>query len=85
MEEKRPFSSEEIAEIVRGIAAPDWTQIELLRKLPIERRIIPAMRARSFAMATYRANLRRRYPDLSSSEINMKVLAHFTEVCLPRA
>jgi hypothetical protein len=84
MTQKRSLTDEQIAEIVQGIAAPDWTQIELLRNLPAERRIVPAMRARAFAMATYRANLRRRYPDLSSSEINMKVLAHFTEVRLQR-
>ncbi len=84
MNENRSLTDEQIAEVARGIAAPDWVQIELLRRLPAERRIIPAMRARAFAMATYRANLRRRYPDLSSSEINMKVLAHFTEVRLQR-
>jgi hypothetical protein len=82
--EKRSLTDDEIAEIVRGIAAPDWRQIELLRNLPAERRIIPAMRAQAFALSTYRATLKKRYPDLSSAELNMRVLQHFTEVRLPR-
>ncbi|MFO7585125.1 MAG: hypothetical protein R6W69_10380 [Anaerolineales bacterium] len=84
MSEKRWMSNIEIMEMIKGISDPDWTQIELIRSLPIERRIIPAMRAKAFAMSTYRANLRRRYPNLSHSDLNMAVLKHFTEVRLPR-
>jgi hypothetical protein len=84
MSEKRLMTKKEIIEMVNGIPEPDWTQIELIRNLPVARRIIPAMRAKAFAMSTYRANLRRRYPNLSHSDLNMAVLKHFTEVRLPR-
>jgi len=84
MNEQRSLTDEQIAEIVRGVAAPDWKQFELLRRLPPERRILPAMRARSFAMATYRLALEKRYPDLSLTEMNIKVLEHFTELRLSR-
>ncbi|MBM3144100.1 MAG: hypothetical protein FJ010_03840 [Chloroflexi bacterium] len=70
----------EIKKIVDGLAPVDWLQIELLRNLPLERRIIPSLRAREFAMAAYRGTLKERYPGLSRSELNMKVLAHFTPV-----
>lgn len=83
MSKKRLMTKKEIIEMVNSIPEPDWTQIELIRSLPVERRIIPAMRAKAFAMSTYRANLRRRYPNLSHSDLNMAVLKHFTEVRLP--
>ena len=71
------------AAIVRGLDPADWVQIDLLRRLPPEKRIIPAMRAQAFAMSTFKLTLKSRYPDLSESELNMKVLRHFTTVRMP--
>jgi len=36
------------------------------------------MQAQAFARAALRGTLRRRFPELSQPELNMKVLAHFT-------
>lgn len=71
------------AAIVRGLDPADWVQIDLLKKLPPEKRIIPALRAQAFAMSTFRLTLESRYPNLSRSEISMKVLKHFTTVRMP--
>ena len=77
------MSDIDTAAIVRGLDPADWVQIELLRSLPPEKRIIPAMRAQAFAMSTFKLTLKSRYPDLSESELNMKVLRHFTTVRMP--
>ncbi len=73
------------AAIVRGLDQADWVQIELLKGLPPEKRVIPAMRAQSFAMSTFRLTLEKRYPNLSREEISIKLLEHFTTVRLPKA
>ena len=72
-----------ISAIVRGLPPVDWVQVKLIANLPPARRIVPGLRAQAFAMAALRGTLRKRYPDLSRSELNMKVLAHFTPVRLP--
>ena len=73
----------DIAAIVRGLDPADWVQIDLLKKLPPEKRIIPAMRAQAFIMSTFKITLKKRYPNLSDSELNMKTLRHFTTVRIP--
>ena len=79
------MSEVDTAAIVRGLDPADWVQIKLLRSLPPEKRIIPAMRAQAFAMSTFKLTLKSRYPDLSDSELNMKVLRHFTTVRMPES
>jgi hypothetical protein len=59
-------------------------QIKLLRSLPPEKLIIPAMRAQAFAMSTFRLVLEERYPNLSREEISLKLLEHFTTVRMPK-
>ncbi len=71
------------AEIVRGLDPADWVQIKLLKSLPPEKRIIPALRAQAFAMSTFRLVLEKRYPGLSREEISLKLLKHFTTVRMP--
>jgi hypothetical protein len=71
-------------EIVRGLDPVDWVQIKLIASLPPERKIIPAMRAQEFAKATFRCALAKRYPTMTQSELNMKVLEHFTPVRVPK-
>ena len=56
----------------------DWQQLELLARLTPAQRILLGMQAQAFARAALRGTLRRRFPELSQSELNMKVLAHFT-------
>ena len=56
----------------------DWQQLELLASLTPAQRVLLGMQAQAFARAALRGTLRRRFPELSQSELNMKVLAHFT-------
>ena len=61
-----------------SFAPIDWQQLELLARLTPAQRILLGMQAQAFARAALRGTLRRRFPGLSQSELNMKVLAHFT-------
>lgn len=70
----------DVAAIVRGLDPIDWVQLELLAKLPPEKRVSPGLQAQAFAMAALRGTFRKRYPELSLSAINMKVLAYLTPV-----
>ena len=66
--------------MVNGLDPIDWVQMELLAKLPPEKRLIPGLNAQEFSMAALRGTFRRKFPDLSMPEINMKVLAYLTPV-----
>ena len=72
------MSDEAIESIVRGLDPVDWTQLNLIANLPLERRILPGMQAQAFARSIVRGSLQKRYPHLTLSELNMRVLAHFT-------
>ncbi len=80
MKTKQTLTPAEIASIVQGLDPIDWIQVELLAKLPPGKRIIPPMRAQEFSMSALRGTFRRRFPELSMSEINMKELAYLTPV-----
>lgn len=67
-----------IEALVQGLDPVDWTQLELLARLTPGQRILAGMRAQAFAMAALRGTFRRRFPELSQSELNMKVLAYLT-------
>jgi len=69
-----------IDELVRGLDPVDWVQLRLTATLAPFERILAGMRAQTFARATLRGAFRRRFPDLSPAEINMKVLAYLTPV-----
>jgi hypothetical protein len=64
MSAKQPLSTKEISVIVDGFDPIDWVQVELLAKLPPEKRLIPGLNAQEFSM----------------SEINMRVLDYLTPV-----
>lgn len=53
----------------------DWEQLELLARLTPAERVLAMMRAQAFVMAGIRGAFARRFPELSQSELNMKVLA----------
>jgi predicted lipase len=78
--EKQILTSEDISKIVNGFAPIDWVQLTLLANMPIEKRLIPILHAQEFAMAALRGTFRNKFPRLSMSEINMKVLAYLTPV-----
>lgn len=58
----------------------DWQQMELLAQLSPAQRTLTMVRAAEFVRAGLRATFRRRFPELSDAEINMKVLAYLTPV-----
>lgn len=65
---------------MRGLDPIAWLQMELLAKLPPAKRIIPTLQAQEFSMAALRGTFRKRFPELSITEINMKVLAYVTPI-----
>jgi hypothetical protein len=75
MTKRKPLTSEEISAIVDGFEPIDWVQLDLLAKMPPEKRLIPGLIAQEFAMAALRGTFRNKFPELSMPEINMKVLA----------
>lgn len=56
----------------------DWQQLELLAQLTPAQRTLTMIRAAEFVRAGLRGTFRRRFPELSDEEINMKVLAYLT-------
>lgn len=80
MTEKQALTSEDISKIVAGFDPIDWVQLDLLAKMPPEKRLIPGLIAQEFAMAALRGTFRNKFPELSMPEINMKVLAYLTPV-----
>ena len=80
MKEKQKFSPEDISGIVSGFDPIDWVQLNLLAKMPFEKRLIPGLNAQEFSMAALRGTYRMKFPKLSIYEINMKVLAYLTPV-----
>jgi hypothetical protein len=74
------LNSEQIAEIVRGLDPVDWVQMRLSARLTPDKRILAGMSAQAFAMAALRGTFQQRFPELSLSELNMKVLAYLTPV-----
>ena len=75
--------AEGIAALVAGLAPIDWVQLRLTARLSPGQRIRSAMEARAFAIAGLRATFRRRFPELSETELNLRVLAYLTPVRLP--
>lgn len=80
MTNKQSLSSQNIAELVDSLDPIDWVQVELLAQMPFEKRLNPGLSAQEFSMAALRGTFRRKFPELSLPEINMKVLAHLTPV-----
>ena len=80
MTEKKPLTPEEISAIVDGFDPIDRVQMELLAKLPPGKRIIPMLQASEMVRAGLRGTFRKKFPNLSLSEINMKILEYLTYV-----
>lgn len=79
-ETKNKLDSTAIAEMVRGIEPVDWVQMRLTANLSPADRVLAGMRVTTFARAALRGTFARRFPELSRSELNMKVLAYLTPV-----
>ncbi len=78
MAEKRTLSSEEISKIVSGLNPIDHAQMELLAKMPPGKRIYPSLHASAMIRAGLRTAFKRKFPNLSLAEINMKILDYLT-------
>ncbi|MBE0680738.1 MAG: hypothetical protein IH589_02400 [Anaerolineales bacterium] len=78
--EKQSLTSEDISKIVDGLGPIDWVQLDLLAKMPLKKRLLPGLNAQEFSMSALRGTFRRKFPDLSMPEINMKVLAYLTPI-----
>lgn len=78
--ERKPLTSEEISRIVAGLNPIDWVQMELLAKLPPGQRILPTLNATLMIRAGLRSAFMKKFPELSRSEINMKILEYLTPV-----
>jgi hypothetical protein len=74
MADRKPLTSEEISAIVDGFNPIDHAQMELLAKMPPGKRIYPSLRASTMIRAGLRTAFKRKFPNLSRSEINMKIL-----------
>lgn len=74
MENKHSLTSEEISAIVDGFDPIDVAHMELLAKLPPGKRIYPSLQASAMIRAGLRTAFKRKFPNLSLQEINMKIL-----------
>ena len=70
----------EIEALVQSLDPVDWELLRLRARLTPGQRILAGLQAQAFAMASLRGTWRRRFPELSPSELNMKVLAYLTPV-----
>ena len=78
------YTPDTLDELVRGLDPIDWVQLQLLARLSPAERVLAGMRAQAFAMAALRGTFQRRFPDLSRSELNMRVLSYLTPVRMER-
>jgi len=76
MTERKPLTPEEISALVNGLNPIDWVQMELLAKLPPGKRMYPSLQASAMIRAGLRTAFKRKFPDLSLPEINMKILEY---------
>ena len=74
------YDSQAIKGLVDGLDAPAWVQIRLTAQLSPAERILAGMCAQAFAMAMLRGTFSKRFPELTQSELNMKVLAYLTPI-----
>jgi len=74
MTEKQTLTSEDISKIVDGLNSIDHIQMELLAKMPPGKRIYPSLHASAMIRAGLRTAFKRKFPNLSLAEINMKIL-----------
>jgi hypothetical protein len=80
VDSKRVLTSEEISKIVDGFDPIDWVQVKLVANLPPGKRIIPMLQATEMIRAGLRAAFTKKFPELSRSEINMKILNYMTDM-----
>ena len=58
----------------------DWQQLELLAKISPAERLDLMMAASDFSLSGLRGAFKRRFPDDSPSQLNLRVLAYVTPI-----
>lgn len=74
MENKKILTPEEISAIVDGFDPIDWVQMKLLADMPPGKRMYPSLQASAMIRAGLRTAFKRKFPQVSLPEINMKIL-----------
>ncbi len=80
MNDKKSLTPEEISAIVDGFDPIDWGEVEMMAKLPPEKRWLVGYRKSEMIRSDIRNKLMKDFSELSKSEINMKVLMSLTPV-----
>ena len=80
MTNRKPLTPEEISAIVDGFEPIDWQEIEMVAKLPPGERWLVGYRKSEAMRADLREKLKKEFPELSESELNMKILRSLTSV-----
>ncbi len=70
----------EIKKIIDGLDPVDWVQMRLTANLTPADRVLAGVRAQSFVKSALRGTLSLRFPEMTLSELNMKVLSYLTPV-----
>ena len=69
-----------IKKLVARLDSPDWVQMRLMASLSPAERILAGMAAAEVVSSKLRETFSQRFPELTQSEINMKVLAYLTPI-----
>ena len=80
MGDKKILTREEISAIVDGFDPIDVEEMEMVAKMPPGERWLVGYRKSEMIRADIRNKLMKDFPELSKSEINMKVLRSLTPV-----
>jgi len=78
-------ADERIARIVRGLDPIDWVQMRLMASLSLADRVQVVMDRAEVEKAVLRARISQLDPHLKPWQVNMKVLAHFTPIRMPKS
>ena len=73
-----PLDDDAIKKMVAELDPPDWLQMRLTAQISPAQRVLTGMHAQAFAMSLLRGAFSERYPELTQSELNMKVLGYLT-------
>lgn len=80
MTNRKPLTSEEISAIVDSFESIDLQEMEIIARLTPSQRIFRMLEKAEEVRADLRNKLMEDFPELSLSEINMKVLRSLTPV-----
>jgi hypothetical protein len=74
MNKKRPLPPDEISAIVRGFDPVDWTQLELLAKMPPGARYLVMLEKSEQVRIEMQQTLQVQHPQMNAKQINLMAL-----------